>query len=165
MTTTPPPEETPLITDRPAPVLDLSVAERAAARSRSGVWSLAHLRTCWAVLLTGELLLGIAAGIVSGGGGVLGVVVGTAIVGFFFTFSTVVIAVVGARRPKKVMLAALGSYAAKIIALGIVMVLIPRDGAMHPRWMAAAVGIGVFCWLGAHMRYVLTTKIFYVDPA
>ena len=29
---------------------------------------------------------------------------------------------------------------------------------------AGAIGLGLFCWLGAHMRYVWTLKIFYVDP-
>jgi len=27
-----------------------------------------------------------------------------------------------------------------------------------------AIGLGVFLWLGAHMRYVWTLKLYYVDP-
>ena len=29
---------------------------------------------------------------------------------------------------------------------------------------AGAIGLGLFLWLGAHMRYVWTLKIYYVDP-
>ena len=83
----------------------------------------------------------------------------------FFTVSTLVIAWVGQRNPKRVMWAAVGTYIVKIVALGVVLVMIPRDGpVVDTRWMAGAVGLGLFLWLGAHMRYVWTTKIFYVDP-
>jgi len=51
-----------------------------------------------------------------------------------------------------------------VVALGIVLVAMPTDGLVNTRWMAGAIGLGLFCWLGAHMRYVWTLKIFYVDP-
>lgn len=150
----------------PLPPLNLAAAEKAARRSASGgVWSLGHLRICWAAILGVAVLEGLVAGLTAGGGGILGVVIGSAIVGLFFTVSTVIIARVGAKNPKNVMKAALGAYLLKVIALGVVLVLIPRDGAVDTRWMAGSVAIGVFVWLGAHMRYVWTTKIFYVDPS
>lgn len=147
------------------PDIDARIADQAAARSRSGgVWSLGHLRICWSVLLGAGMLEAVVAGLTRGRGGILGVGVGTAVVGLFFTVSTVVIAKVGARNPKHVMKAALAMYLVKIIALGVVLVMIPRDGAIDTKWMAGAVAVGVFAWLGAHLRYVWTTKIFYVDP-
>jgi ATP synthase protein I len=75
-----------------------------------------------------------------------------------------VIARVGAVDPKAVMLAAVFTYVVKVIALGIVLVLMPADGPIDTRWMAGAIALGVFGWLAAHMRYVWTLKIFYVDP-
>lgn len=150
----------------PLPPLNLAAAEKAARRSASGgVWSLGHLQICWSVLVVFAVLEGLAAGLATGGRGILGVVIGSLIVGLFFTTSTVIIARVGAKNPKNVMKAALISYLGKVIALGVVLVLIPRDGAVDTKWMAGAVAIGVFAWLGAHMRYVWTTKIFYVDPS
>jgi ATP synthase protein I len=140
-------------------------ADRAAARSRSGgVWSLGHLRICWAALLVAGTALVSVGALISGWTAFWGVLVGTAIVGLFFSVSAIVIAKAGQRNPKMVMPAALGSYVAKIVALGIVLVLMPRDGAIDTRWMAGAIGLGMFCWLGAHMRHVWATKIFYVDP-
>jgi ATP synthase protein I len=94
----------------------------------------------------------------------LGSLLGTLIVGLFFSLSAVVIAKVGARRPESVMWAALGAYVAKMIALGIVVAVIPRDGWIDTRWLAGAVGLGLVAWLGAHMRFVWTNKIMYVSP-
>jgi ATP synthase protein I len=151
------------------PLVDLTEQAKAtqliADRSRSaGIWSLGHLKICWAAVLAGGIVLGVVAAVVAGLGAVLGVTLGTAIVGIFFTVSAVVIAHVGSTNPKTVMLAALFTYVIKVIALGIVLVSMPTDGLVNTRWMAGAIGLGLFCWLGAHMRYVWTLKIFYVDP-
>jgi len=144
---------------------NVAATERAANRSRTGgVWSLGHLKICWAALLVGGAALAIGGWISNGGRAAAGVTLGTVIVGLFFTFSAVVIARAGQRNPKLVMLAALSAYVFKILALGVVLVAMPRDGAFDTRWMAAGVGLGLFGWLGAHMRYVWTTKVFYVDP-
>lgn len=145
------------------PPLRLSLAESA---QRSGpVWSLAHLKICWSALLVFGALLAGAGQIFGGGGAALGAGLGTVIVGLFFTASTVIIAKAGQISLKLVMPAALGTYVLKIVALGVVMVFIPKDGYLETRWMAGAVGLGVFVWLGAHMRYVWTSKIMYVDPS
>lgn len=144
---------------------NVRAAEKAATRSRTGgVWSLGHLRICWIALGTAGVLLMFVGALVSGGHAAAGVALGTLIVGAFFSFSAVVIAKVGQRNPKLVMVAALSAYVVKIVALGIVLTFMPRDGVIDTQWMAAGIGLGLFVWLGAHMRYVWTTKIFYVDP-
>ncbi|AZI58159.1 hypothetical protein EH165_08405 [Nakamurella antarctica] len=147
------------------PALDLRAVERAAARSRSGgVWSLGHLRVCWIALGAFGVVVISVAGAVCGAGAATGALIGALIVGLFFTASTVVIAKLGAKSLKLVMPAALATYVIKIVALGVVLTVMPRDGFVDTRWMAGTVGLGVFVWLGAHMRYIWTTKIFYVDP-
>lgn len=148
-----------------SPVVDLTIAEKAARRSRTGgAWSLGHLAPCWAALVAAGAVLTVVGAFVSGSRAAWGAALGTAIVGVFFTLSAVVIAKAGERNPKMVMPAALGTYVIKIVALGVVLVMIPRDGAIDTKWMAGAVGLGLVSWLGAHMRYVWTSKIFYVDP-
>ncbi|HEY4994571.1 MAG TPA: hypothetical protein VII33_21070 [Nakamurella sp.] len=149
--------------------VDLSAETRAAARiadrSRSaGIWSLGHLKICWAALLAGGVVLAVIGAVGSGIGAVLGVVIGTAIVGAFFTFSAVVIAWVGKTNPKTVLVAALFAYVIKVFVLAIVLATMPVDGLINVRWMAGAIGLGLFLWLGAHMRYVWTLKLYYVDP-
>lgn len=155
-------------TPRRAPV-DLSAQARAAQkiadRSRSeGIWSLGHLRLCWIALIAGGVVLGAIAGFTQGVGAVLGVLIGTVIVGAFFTFSAMVIAWVGRTNPKTVMIAALFAYVIKVLVLAIVLMTMPIDGLVDVRWMAGAIGLGLFLWLGAHMRYVWTLKLYYVDP-
>ena len=144
--------------------LNTDAARRAATRSRSRVWSLHHLPRCAITLLAAGAVLAVVAGVASGGRALLGVAVGTAIVGLFFTLSTVIIAVVGARAPRAVLVTALGVYLFKIVALGVVLTTMPRDGAVDTRWMAGAVCLGLFAWLGAHLRHVWTAKLYYVDP-
>jgi len=156
-------------TPRPGRPVDLTAearaAQRIADRSRSeGIWSLGHLRICWFALLAGALVLGIAGAVAGGPGAALGVVIGTVIVGGFFTFSAVVIAWVGKTNPATVMVAALFAYVIKVLVLAIVLMTMPIDGLINVRWMAGAIGLGLFLWLGAHMRYVWTLKIYYVDP-
>lgn len=144
---------------------NIAAAERAATRSRTGgVWSLGHLKICWLVLVAAGVLLVVAGSVFAGGRAAAGAALGTAIVGTFFTVSAVVIARAGQRNPKLVMIAALATYVVKIVALGAVLTFLPRDGVFDTRWMAAGVGLGLFVWLGAHMRYVWTTQIYYVDP-
>jgi ATP synthase protein I len=144
---------------------NIAAAQRAANRSRTGgVWSLGHLKICWSVLVTAGVLLVIGGALFSGGRAAAGAALGTAIVGAFFTVSAVVIAQAGQRNPKLVMWAALAAYVVKIVALGVVLTFLPRDGVFDTRWMAGGVGLGLFVWLGAHMRYVWTTQIYYVDP-
>ncbi len=144
---------------------NIAAAQRAADRSRTGgVWSLGHLKICWLALAVAGVLLVIAGAVGSGGRAAAGAALGALIVGAFFTVSAVVIAKAGQRNPKLVMMAALAAYVVKIIALGLVLTFLPRDGVFDTRWMAAGVGLGLFVWLGAHMRYVWTTQIYYVDP-
>ncbi len=144
---------------------NVAAAQRAANRSRTGgVWSLEHLRICWLALVAEGIVLVTVGAVVAGGRAAAGVALGTVIVGLFFTFSAVIIAKAGQRSPKFVMPAALSSYVVKIVALGVVLTLMPRDGVFDTHWMAAGVGLGLFVWLGAHMRYVWTTQIYYVDP-
>ena len=154
---------------RARPSVDLSAQIKAAAeiadRSRSaGAWSLGHLRICLLALVIGGVVLGVAGAVVDGWGAVWGVLVGTVIVGAFFSFSAVVIAWVGRTNPGTVMVAALFAYVIKVFVLAVILMTMPIDGPVNVRWMAGAIGLGVFLWLGAHMRYVWTLKLYYVDP-
>ena len=63
------------------------------------------------------------------------------------------------------MVAALFAYVIKVVLLALVLLTMPIDGFVNTRWMAGAIGArAVRCWLGAHMRYVWTLKLYYVDP-
>lgn len=150
----------------PPSLLPLAEVRRAEERSRAaGPWSLAHLWVCWLALFTIGTVLAVVAAAVAGGRAAVSAGIGIGIVGLFFSLSAVLIAAVGARHPKAVLATALAAYLVKIVALGAVVVLMPRDGFVQTRWMAGAVAIGLIAWMTAHLRYVWTAKIFYTDPA
>jgi len=156
-------------TPQPGKPVDLTAQARAAQqiadRSRSaGIWSLGHLKLCLITLVTGGVILGVIAALVSGLGAVRGVLLGTVIGGAFFSCSAVVIAWVGKTNPGTVMVAALFAYVIKVLILAIVLMTMPIDGLIDVKWMAGAIGLGLFLWLAAHMRYVWTLKLYYVDP-
>lgn len=149
----------------PHPALHYEAARRAEVRSRAdGPWTVDHLRLCWLVLLAVGVVFATIAALVSGQRALLGGVTGTAIVGLFFTFSTVVVAKIGEKSPQFVLAAALGAYLVKIVALGIVIMLLPTNGPISPRWMAIAVVVGLVAWMTAHLRYIWAAKVFYTDP-
>jgi ATP synthase protein I len=125
---------------------------------------LGHLPACLIALVAGGVVLGVVGALVAGWGAVLGAGIGTVIVGAFFSFSAVVIAWVGRTNPATVMIAALFAYVIKVFVLAVILMTMPIDGPVNVRWMAGAIGLGVFLWLGAHMRYVWTLKLYYVDP-
>ncbi len=163
----PGPEPTSGPASRPAVDLSARAAEADAIADRSrtaGIWSLRHLRLCWTVLLAGGLVLGVVAAFVAGAGAVVGVVIGTVIVGMFFIVLGAWSSPGSARTPGAVMVAALFAYIIKVVLLALVLLTMPVDGFVDTKWMAGAIGLGLFGWLAAHMRYVWTLKLFYVDP-
>ncbi|MEO7125318.1 MAG: hypothetical protein ABI382_08355 [Nakamurella sp.] len=149
----------------PHPALHYDAARRAEERSRAGgPWTVDHLRLCWLVLVAVGIVMTTVAAVVSGYRAFLGGATGIVIVGLFFTFSTLVVAKIGEKAPHMVLAAALGTYVVKIVALGIVIILLPPHGPIAPRWMAIAVVVGLVAWMSAHLRYILVSKVFYVDP-
>jgi ATP synthase protein I len=124
-----------------------------------------HLRLCWVTLLTAGAVLVVVVSLTMTGRDVAGAAIGVGIVGLFFSIATLVIAAVGRRRPGAVLVTALGTYLLKIVILGIVIVTIPSNGPVAPRWMAIGVVIGLVAWMGAHLRYIWTAKLYYVDPS
>lgn len=150
----------------PHPALNYESVRRAGARSRAGgPWSVEHLKLCWLTLLSAGAVLVTAVAITMGTREVAGAAIGIAIVGLFFSLSTLVIAAVGRRKPGAVLVTALATYLLKIVALGVVIVTIPTEGPIAPRWMAIGVVIGLVAWMGAHLRYIWTAKLYYVDPS
>lgn len=148
------------------PDLNYVSAARAHERSRAGgPWSVDHLGLCWKVLVPVGVVLTIVAAIAAGPRALAGSATGIVIVGAFFTLSTVIVARIGARAPEMVLAAALGAYILKIALLGLVIMLLPLDGPISPRWMAIAVVVGLIAWMAAHLRYIWTAKLFYTDPS
>jgi ATP synthase protein I len=150
----------------PHPALNYDAVRRVERRSRSGgPWSVDHLRVCWLTLVATGAVAAIVVAVTVGARATAGVAVGIGIVGAFFSLSALVIAAVGRRHPRAVMVTALATYLVKIVILGVVIVTIPLNGPIAPRWMAIGVVLGLVAWMSAHLRYIWTTKLYYVDPS
>lgn len=147
------------------PALDYAAVQAAERRSRAGgPWSMEHLRPSWLVLAATGTAMTAIVGIAAGPRALLGSATGFVIVGLFFTFSTYAVAKLGRKMPHLVLAVALGAYVVKIVMLGIIIIVLPPDGPIAPRWMALAVVVGLVTWMTAHLRYIWTAKVFYTDP-
>ena len=131
---------------------------------RPGIaWTMRHLRAGY--LVTALLaVVGSALGYALGGWrAALGVLVGLAIVTFFFAISTWAVVAAGRRDDRLTLPAALIAFSVKVVILGVVLVALPRNGPIDPQAMAWAVFAGAIAWLVSQVRFVLKQQTFYVD--
>ena len=94
----------------------------------------------------------------------LWVLAGLAIVAAFFSSSSVAVAWAGRLDEQFTLPAALGTYAAKIVLLGVLLVSARGQTWVDERALAWSVLVGTLAWTGVHIRRVWTAKLYYVDP-
>lgn len=127
-----------MTTDQPPPA-------GAPAPRWGGLW-LGPLGTC---LVLGLLLL-LPASLVTGAPGVVGVATGTAMVCAVFSLGAVVLGVVAWVAPAASLLVALLTYTLQVVLVGVVYVVLSREGALDgpvdPEWLSAAVIACTLAW-------------------
>jgi ATP synthase protein I len=101
---------------------------------------------------------------VRGGSGAAGAVLGTAVVALFFTMSKVVVALVARRARELLLPAVLGTYAVKIVLLGVLAATITDVDAVDAFSLAGAVSVGVFGWVGAELWVATHTRVPFFEP-
>ena len=99
------------------------------------------------------------------GKGVLGAIIGTAIVIVFFTVGQLVVGAVLRSNPQMAMTVALMVYLLKIGALLIFIVLFQGTTAFDTRAMALTVLVCTLTWTAAELWVFTRTKVLYVDPS
>ncbi len=130
----------------------------------SAPWDVSFLRPG---LLTTLVLTAVAApvvGLLLGWADAAGVVVGAAVVAVFFCVSAWVIAWAGRIDDSFAMVAALGTFAVKVIVLFAVLQALPDDGWVDLRVLAWTVVVGALLWSGVQARWVWTRQLYYVTP-
>ncbi|ABD13067.1 hypothetical protein ThrDRAFT_01872 [Frankia casuarinae] len=116
--------------------------------------------------LTGVLAVpavGLAA-VLRGGTGALSAAVGLMIVMAFFGISKVAVGAVARRAPHLLLPAALGTYAAKVALLGVLLVVIQDTEALDLPAFAWSIFAGVFGWMGAELWVATHTRMPFYDP-
>ena len=99
------------------------------------------------------------------GKGVLGAIIGTAIVIVFFTVGQLVVGAVLRSNPQMAMTVALMVYLLKIGALLIFIVLFQGTTAFDTKAMALTVLACTLTWTAAELWVFTRTKVLYVDPS
>lgn len=148
------------------PPLRYELAARAEAAVRgSGPWSLRHLRVPWIVVGTTAVPVAALAWVLSGTAAAVAVIVAVLVVGFFFSVSAWTVARAGEIDPRYTMPAALLTYGAKLVLLGLLFAVYPVQGEVDRRWLGATVAVGALFWISAHAVTVWRTPLLYVDPS
>ncbi|GAA3744881.1 hypothetical protein [Salinactinospora qingdaonensis] len=96
--------------------------------------------------------------------GLLGAACATALVVAFFAVSSAAVAWAGSIGPRALFAAGLGTYAGKVLVLGVLLVMFGGTTAFDGEAFALTTAICAVVWMGAHMRALTTEKRLYVDP-
>lgn len=103
-------------------------------------------------------------GFLAGTDGVIGAVIGTALVILFFGISWVVISRASQIGPTAMMGAAIGTYFVKIVLLGLLLVTFRDTTAFDFQAFAWGVLIGTLVFMAFEVRVFLKQRILYVEP-
>ncbi|MDP9418212.1 MAG: hypothetical protein M3P48_10385 [Actinomycetota bacterium] len=106
----------------------------------------------------------LGAAVVAGWRGVLGALVGGALVVVFFAVDLLLAARTRRTPPSAVMGLAMTSYTVKIVLLGVGLVLFKDAGWFSVGAFAAAVIAATVVWLGAQLRAFVTHPPAYAEP-
>ena len=111
------------------------------------------------------LVVAAGAAVLRGVDGLLGALLGTALVISSFGLGLYVARRTAQLHPLATLTAAMSSYLFKITALLLVLVVVRRTDVVDRTSVGAAVLVCVLVWLGAEIRAFLGLRLLYVDPS
>jgi ATP synthase protein I len=109
------------------------------------------------------VMVGICAGL-GGAKGIYGALIGVAVVTVFFGISVLAVGKAARISPQVMMSAAVGSYIVKIIAFGIVLVLLGKSTAFNGKMLGVTALVCIVTWCTAQVVNMAKLKTLYVDP-
>lgn len=110
------------------------------------------------------IMVGISAGLV-GEKGLIGALVGVAIVAVFFGISIVIVGRAAKISPQAMMVAALATFLVKIIALALVVKSMNGTTAFSTRTVGFVAIACILVWSAAQIVTTAKLKMLYVEPA
>jgi ATP synthase protein I len=99
-----------------------------------------------------------------GAKGAYGSLIGVGVVAVFFGISVLVVGRAAKISPMALMVAALGSYAVKVVAFMIVLALLERSTAFNGRMLGFTALACILTWCGAQVVMMMRMKMLYVTP-
>jgi ATP synthase protein I len=106
----------------------------------------------------------VVAGLVAGGGGALGAALGVLLVAAFFTLGLLAVSLAGRISPQMMMIAALGGYIVKLLAIAMVLSAFRDATAWNPQALAWSVIVCTLVWTAGEARAFLKLRMLYVEP-
>ncbi|MFF5113351.1 hypothetical protein [Streptosporangium sp. NPDC000509] len=107
----------------------------------------------------------LAATLLSGGKGALGAALGLLVVAVFFTVSLVAVSYASRISPAMMMVAAIVTYAVKVLIIMALLKTFESATAFEPRAFGWSAIICTVVWTAGEMWGFMKTKMLYVDPS
>jgi ATP synthase protein I len=101
---------------------------------------------------------------IGGGKGALGALLGTAIVAAFFAISVFAVGRAAKVSPQAMMITAMVTYIAKILALLLFVARFRNSTAFNPRLFGLTAIVCILAWSASQVTWSLRLKIPYVEP-
>jgi len=101
---------------------------------------------------------------VGGGKGLLGSVLGIALVAAFFAISVLAVGRAAKVSPRAMMITAMTTYIAKIVILLFFVVRFSNTTAFNPRLFGLTAIVCILAWSASQVTWSLRLKIPYVEP-
>jgi ATP synthase protein I len=96
--------------------------------------------------------------------GLIGALIGIGVVAVFFGISVLVVGRAARINPQAMMIAALGSYLVKFIALAALMVWLGKSSAFSGRLLGLTAIACILTWSAAQVITSMKLKVPYVEP-
>ncbi|MEU3164201.1 hypothetical protein [Streptosporangium sp. NPDC006930] len=106
----------------------------------------------------------LAATLLSGGRGALGAALGLLVVAVFFTVSLVAVSYASRISPAMMMVAAIVTYAVKVLIIMALLKVFESATAFEPRAFGWSAIVCTVVWTAGEMWGFMKTKMLYVDP-
>lgn len=101
---------------------------------------------------------------VAGGKGVLGAVLGTALVAVFFAISVVAVSAAAKVSPQAMMITAIGTYVVKILVLILLLSRYSSTTAFSPRMFGLTALACILAWTFSQVIWSMRLRVPYVEP-
>lgn len=108
-------------------------------------------------------MVAISAGI-DGSKGAAGALIGIGVVAVFFGISVLVVGRAARIGPQAMMIAALGSYLVKFVALAVLMIWLSKSTAFDGKLLGLTAIACILTWSAAQVITAMKLKVPYVEP-
>ena len=117
-------------------------------------------------MITGVIaaaMVAISAG-AAGVKGLIGALIGIGVVAVFFGISVLVVGRAAKVSPQAMMIAALGSYLVKFVALAVLMIWLKKSTAFDGKLLGLTAIVCILAWSASQVITSMKLKVPYVEP-